>query len=376
LYGFYKVKKIKKALPEINFIICNKDTYNRKKLNKVYSQCFCGLRLTSHDGLSNSVIELGLMGRQVIWNGNLPNAVHYKSIDDVIKIIKKLSKQRGNEPNMKMIEKIKKAINIKDDWLNTDFYNKKNVIKHKPISKTSNVINTFIKAPLYKATVIINTKKEKIKYLRAAIESYKNQINIDVQIIVSTIKDDPSIKIAEKYECDVCINDNYGIYYQLNNAIKLVKNDWYCYASGNDIAMPTKLFDEISTCIRMNKLICYSNFYRCDQNLNIINLASFHKYDFTKHLQGNFINDCAIIHKNILQKYTPFKNEWGNHAYWDFWLRIFKGEGDIFCFNSKFEWKYRITTMSRHILRSRNEEKQKLNKELAQKLINYHKNLM
>ena len=43
-----------------------------------------GLRLTNIDGLPNTVLEMGLMGRHCIHNGNTPNSLNYKSVEDII----------------------------------------------------------------------------------------------------------------------------------------------------------------------------------------------------------------------------------------------------------------------------------------------------
>jgi len=69
------------------------DDYSQEEMLKIYQQCFCGVRPVRHDGCSKTVLEMGLMGRKVIWNGSTPNAVHYKTVDDIFYKIKEL--QRG-----------------------------------------------------------------------------------------------------------------------------------------------------------------------------------------------------------------------------------------------------------------------------------------
>ena len=58
------------------------------QLVDVYKKCFIGLRLTKHDGLSNTVVELGLSGRRCVWNGGSPNAVRWSTVDSVVEAIK------------------------------------------------------------------------------------------------------------------------------------------------------------------------------------------------------------------------------------------------------------------------------------------------
>jgi ribosomal protein L24E len=152
----------------------------------------------------------------------------------------------------------------------------------------------------------------------------------------------------------------------------MVKTDWFSYASGNDVAAPTKMINEIECCLKNGKKICYSNFYHTDKDLKVTRTTDFYKYDYKVHLKGNFVNDCATIHKSILDKYMPFDITWKNHAYWDFWLRVYEGEGDVFCFNPNPEWYYRVSKNSKHIQRSRNPEKIKQNKKMKYKMLQSH----
>lgn len=64
---------------------------NQDKLKKIYNKCFIGLRLTRHDGNSNTVQELGLHGIKCCYNGdpNNPSVIQWSSIDDIISSINK-----------------------------------------------------------------------------------------------------------------------------------------------------------------------------------------------------------------------------------------------------------------------------------------------
>jgi len=67
-------------------IECDFHSYSRKEIFDIYKKCFVGLRFTPHDGLSNTVCEMGLMGRKVLWNGNTPNALPWNK-DNVLELI-------------------------------------------------------------------------------------------------------------------------------------------------------------------------------------------------------------------------------------------------------------------------------------------------
>lgn len=228
------------------------------------------------------------------------------------------------------------------------------------------------------ATVIINTYNNPVHILQQAIESYVSQKNItNLQIIISTVAGDSSIALAKQYNLDLSVCPSPGIYKQLNYALQFIKNDWFCYASGNDVACDTKIYDEIQCCINNSKQICYSNFYITNEHLKIVKIKNCGPYDIKRHLKGNFVSDCSLIHKDIINQFTPFNYEqWGNHAYYDLWLRVYKARGNVFCYNDKPEWYYKLYDDSQHIKRQQNPAKQLINQNIKAQLIKYHENIL
>jgi hypothetical protein len=89
----------------------------------IYKQCFCGLRLTRHDGLSNTVVELGLMGRRCFWNGGSPNQITW-SENKVDAIVKRLYEERKlvGKVNTEVATATKNWLDIGEEWLDTSFY--------------------------------------------------------------------------------------------------------------------------------------------------------------------------------------------------------------------------------------------------------------
>lgn len=224
-----------------------------------------------------------------------------------------------------------------------------------------------------KVTVLINTINEEPERLENAILSYKNQ-DVDVQILISTVKDDVSIGIGERLGCDVVINPGKGIYEQLNNAVNHIKGDWWCYASGHDFALPDKLLNEVTCCINSGKKICYSDyilFYPESKNKKTV---TFFPYDYHTHLtKGNFVNDCAMINTEMSKKYLPFRNElWGNDSHYDFWLRVFEGEGNVFCHNNVPTWVYIQYEDSKHIVRQKSKEELEEYRLLRSRMLSTH----
>jgi hypothetical protein len=234
-------------------------------------------------------------------------------------------------------------------------------------------------------SIIMNTYNENPQYLKEAINSYLNQKNVNVQLIISTIENDPSINIINNFYKNqhitlAVVNKNehpgkgtQGIFYQLNNAIKYIKYNWFTYASSNDVAILTKLYDEISLCKKYNKKICYSNYYITDKNLNNKKQTKFNNYDYQLHLKQSFITDCALISTDILMNLCPFNYaEYFNQAYWDLFLRAYEKYGNIFIYNNKPTFYYRILDSSSHVIRNKNKYKKQLEIYQKRKLMMDH----
>ena len=86
----------------------------------LYKKSFIGLRLTPHDGMPTTAVELGLMGRRCVWNGDLPNAIPWTP-DKIPEIIKEEQKFIG-QTNVALADAMYNYLNIGDDWLHTDYY--------------------------------------------------------------------------------------------------------------------------------------------------------------------------------------------------------------------------------------------------------------
>jgi len=120
-YGGRIIDKLKKLLPNEKFIITSNEQYPKEEVIEFYKKSFIGLRLTQHDGLPNTVIELGLMGRRCIYNGILPNVIAWNGILDIIKKIK-TEKLMIGQTNVQMAYAMSNFLNLDDSWLNEKFW--------------------------------------------------------------------------------------------------------------------------------------------------------------------------------------------------------------------------------------------------------------
>jgi hypothetical protein len=124
LYGIETIEEVEKALPGITFIKRYPPLSEKEKkedMFKVYKECFVGLRPTVHDGICHTAVEMGLMGRRMIWNGCLPNAIHWNSVESIVKTIE-IEKESIGQVDEKLANEVKEHIQLPKDWLNVDFW--------------------------------------------------------------------------------------------------------------------------------------------------------------------------------------------------------------------------------------------------------------
>ena len=231
---------------------------------------------------------------------------------------------------------------------------------------------------MYNASIIINTYNGNQEWLNEAVESCLGQKNVNIQLIVSTVKGDPSIRLLKKYsKIDFCINDRPGIYLQLNNALKFIKNEWFAYAAGDDIVFNTKIYEEIEICLKNNKKICSSGFVVTDEKLNKIAKRGKNRlYSLKDNLKSNFVSDCSLIHKSVLDKFAPFSLECGNHAFWDFWIRVARKNSNYFIFDETSRWSYRQHAEAKHLKRVKDKSKIKKNEKERKIMLRRHEDLL
>jgi hypothetical protein len=95
-YGLDLVDEIEQRL-SIPIVRVGYNALSKDALINVYKQCFLNLRLTPHDGCPNTNIEMGLMGRKSIYNGDLPCSIKWDSIDSICNTIETEYQNRKND---------------------------------------------------------------------------------------------------------------------------------------------------------------------------------------------------------------------------------------------------------------------------------------
>lgn len=124
------------------FIYTHHGLHDLPKLLGFYRDSLLGVRLTEHDGIAGSVIEMGLMGRRSIYNGNLPCAIHYMENPyteynpgvrhrwcyqkgDLVQIVGDLIQEELENrpmPDKLLAEEMQELVYDDEKWLNTKFY--------------------------------------------------------------------------------------------------------------------------------------------------------------------------------------------------------------------------------------------------------------
>jgi hypothetical protein len=125
-YGMDLIRRVQRRASNLKFVMGYSQPPGHivyEKMPEIYKQCFCGLRLTRHDGLSNTVVELGLMGRRCFWNGGSPNAITWDE-NNLGALVQKLyvEQELVGKTNMEVADATKVWLDIGDAWLDTDFY--------------------------------------------------------------------------------------------------------------------------------------------------------------------------------------------------------------------------------------------------------------
>ena len=225
-------------------------------------------------------------------------------------------------------------------------------------------------------SVVMNCYNEQpATFLRAA-NSYLYQKRVKVQLIISTVAGDPCIALCKNLPVTLLVNEKADIWHQLNNGFKAVKGDWVTFASANDMAIKDKLIKEVNACLKNNKKVCYSAYYMYYPVFKFKHIVSFFDYDYERHIRHNFVSDCSLFSKELLDKYGPLKEEFINSAFQDFWLRIYEGEGNVFYYYPIPTWIYYQRKDSRHISKRKNPEILQKEKEARQKMIETHLNII
>jgi hypothetical protein len=145
-YGTHLMKKLRtkweapRSKPKV--FITKHLAYNHNELYEIYKRSFLGVRLTEHDNMALSCIELGLMGRKSIFNGNIPCAIPYPGPkyekydpetkyrwvfqnESLLPHIERMileEYQKSPTPDKILAEEMREFVYDDHEWIDTKFY--------------------------------------------------------------------------------------------------------------------------------------------------------------------------------------------------------------------------------------------------------------
>lgn len=119
-YGGSFIDALQARMPNYEWFINDGLRYQPEDMPKIYKRCMTGIRATRHDGLSNTVVEMGLMGRRVLWNGWAPNAIPFETLDDAEVAIRREIEWPSDR--LSVGEDVANWIDIGEAWKSVEFY--------------------------------------------------------------------------------------------------------------------------------------------------------------------------------------------------------------------------------------------------------------
>jgi len=264
-YGGKIIDQIKK-LTNYNIIEAKLNSFDNDKISEVYESCFLGLRLTNHDGLPNTVVEMGLMGRYCLHNGNTPNSIQYDS-ENINDIIKKIDDQfkRKNEVDYDIAKKVSNYMSFGDN-LNKLFFSFDTIVDNKKIEIIKN--NEILRSkqhPIKNSkkntnvlSIIIPTFNNK-KYINECVESIIKSIgnyNVEILIGIDGCFETLEYLKTKTYPNNVVLyyfNKNEGPYSIKNTLAKLSNSDKLLFFDSDDI-MNLSMVDQ--TIKELDRYVC------------------------------------------------------------------------------------------------------------------------
>lgn len=120
--AFFRGNLIRYALEQlpadVEKIVHNGLQVAREDMPAVYRRAGCSIRVPVHDGGSESVVELGLMGRRSIFNGDLPCAIPWSRKEEIPELVLE-ELDAGPDPEL-VAEAVREHVEWGDGWLQTE----------------------------------------------------------------------------------------------------------------------------------------------------------------------------------------------------------------------------------------------------------------
>lgn len=120
-YGGPFIRELQSLLPEFDWVIHTNRDATPERMREMYEKCFIGVRAVRHDGLSNTKIEMGLMGRITVYRYG-DSGMDYSAIDIANTIRASYSWTLNKDTYQYVSEQTRMDITLPEDWKTTAFY--------------------------------------------------------------------------------------------------------------------------------------------------------------------------------------------------------------------------------------------------------------
>ncbi len=128
-YGAEMLAEVQRLRPDVEYIVhtnrprrtMGRTIVNvpREQMPEVYARCCLGLRFTAHDGGAETAVELGIMGRHCVHNGDIPNGIRWTGADDAVRAID-LALGSVGQTNEALGAEVRDHLQWDDDWLEVE----------------------------------------------------------------------------------------------------------------------------------------------------------------------------------------------------------------------------------------------------------------
>ena len=364
------IKLLRDQLPPREVIWVPKPTLPQHMIFRYYERCYAGIRLTKEDGLSNTVLEMTLMGRPCVTLQNLPYSYMLQSepnVDSLTEALRHVKRMTHGEK--KELAEVA-AMTIRNGDQELEAWGKSAV--------NTQVLRKSTVEKLPRVLVLMNERHEDPNDIAAAIASITAQEDVEVTIVLHRSEPKEELNFLYDYpEVAVLESQVRGVYHQLNLTLSRMTGDfgghaydYVCYFSANDTMRPGSLRMQVAALEAEGASVCYTD-YTTGKPGGMLRTQKFHDYSYNRHLPGNFVADVSLVKWDVFQKYMPFDTRWGNHAFHDLWLRMAK-DGHTFAYLEEATWHYHRDPNSSSMKRKANPEAQRANQELREKIIAHH----
>lgn len=195
---------------------------------------------------------------------------------------------------------------------------------------------------LPKVSIVMPVYRQRKDWFNVALQALHGQTYSNIEVIVSGVKADPALIWAKAFP-KVKIVDNHfaDAKKQINAGIKLCDGEYIIVAGSDDEFFPNAVADMVKVALEKDAVIVYGDLFYTDENLNVVYIHHAPDFSWQKLKQSQFINDCALVRKDVLWEFGLYDDELMKFAPWDMWFKIAaKYEKQIYK-TGKVQLKYR-----------------------------------